>query len=168
MKLRGRPAELNRGRRRWKRLCARGSNRRPSRGRSASPLDSMRTVAHAIAAASQLLPGVAAPDGQSDPRWQAIIRVAEFASSNPDEVWQFAALWGSHSDPDIRAAVATCIVEHLLEADFSSTFPRVAALARANSNFALTVRLCWEFGEARLPQNARALADLKNELKHAV
>ena len=149
-------------------MCARSPCPTWSSGPSTSPLDSMWTVAHAIAAASQLLPGVAAPDRQTDPRWQAIIRVAEFASSNPDEVWQFAALWGSHSDPDIRAAVATCIVEHLLEADFSSTFPRVAALARANSNFALTVRLCWEFGEARLPQNASALAELKKELKHAV
>ena len=149
-------------------MCARGSNPALLCGRSASPLDSMWTVTNAIAAASRLLPGVAAPDGQTDPRWQAIIRVAEFATSNPDEVWEFAARWGSHSDPDIRAAVATCIVEHLLEADFSSTFPKVAALARANSNFSLTVRVCWEFGEAKFPQNARALAELKKELKHAV
>jgi hypothetical protein len=118
------------------------------------------TVQDAIAKAERLLPGHAAPEGTTDPRWQAIIAVGEFVETEPDAVWPFVARWGSHEDDDLRAAVATCLLEHLLEYHFDRLFPRVASLARANKLFADTVARCWEFGEAREQRNRTRLKEL--------
>jgi hypothetical protein len=52
------------------------------------------TIQKAIARAEALLPGIAAPDGEIDPRWQAIIDVGEFIESDPAEVWAFIIKWG--------------------------------------------------------------------------
>jgi hypothetical protein len=40
------------------------------------------TVADAIAHAETILPGTAAPDGEKDPRWQAIIAVGSIHHAN--------------------------------------------------------------------------------------
>ena len=114
--------------------------------------------------ANRILPGEAAPDGESDRRWQAFIAVAEHLESNPEPVWEFAAKWGVHPDQDLQSGIATCILEHLLEHHFDLIFPRVADLARANANFAKTLRLCWPFGRAQEPRNAAALQALLSEL----
>jgi len=63
------------------------------------------TVEDAIAAAESILPGHAAPDGEIDPRWQAIIAVSEFIETQPETVWLFARKWGGHADEDLRAAI---------------------------------------------------------------
>ena len=47
------------------------------------------SVQQAIIAAEKLLPGIPAPDDDEDPRWQAIIAVAEYCETNPEEVWAF-------------------------------------------------------------------------------
>jgi hypothetical protein len=107
-----------------------------------------------VARAEKLLPGKAAPNGQ-DPRWQAIIDVSEFIPTHPDEVWSFASRWGCADDDDLRDAIATCVLEHLLEHHFESMFPRVEELARSNSNFALTFRGCSKFGQSELPENSK-------------
>jgi hypothetical protein len=122
------------------------------------------SVADAIARANDLLPGVAAADGETDPRWQAIIAVGEFVESNPDEVWEFAARWGVHPDDDLQAAIATCVLEHLLEHHFDHVFPRAEQLARENGNFAETLRQCWRFGQATHPANGARLEKLRSEL----
>jgi hypothetical protein len=44
------------------------------------------TVQQAIAQAAALLPGSAAPEGEIDPRWQAIIAVGEFIENDPEPV----------------------------------------------------------------------------------
>ena len=72
------------------------------------------TVQEAIRAADAVLPGRAAPEGAEDPRWQAIIAVGRFLESEPDAVWQFIQRWGVHADDDLRMAIATCLLEHLL------------------------------------------------------
>jgi hypothetical protein len=91
------------------------------------------TLQDALAAAEQLLPGRSAPDGAEDPRWQAIIEVAMFAEHEPEAIWPFVLKWGSHEDEDVRAAVAICLLEHLLEYHFDSIFPRVESGARSNA-----------------------------------
>lgn len=65
------------------------------------------TVAEAIAAAEPILPGRAAPDDQRDPRWQAIIAVAEFLPTEPDAVWAWVARCGCSDDADLRIAIAS-------------------------------------------------------------
>ena len=80
------------------------------------------TVEQAIEEAERVLPGVVAPDGELDPRWQVIIRVAEFIDSDPEAVWAFAAKWGQSEDDDLRMAISKCVLEHLLEYHFDLFF----------------------------------------------
>lgn len=127
----------------------------------------MVSVAQAVARAEAILPGCAAPDGQSDPRWQAIIAVAERMGEDIDAVWSFAARWGISDDPDLRAAIATCVVEHLLDENFERIFPLVARLAKEDRNFAKTVKLCWTPDGNAKPQHLAAFNALLEELRHA-
>jgi len=122
------------------------------------------TVHAAIIAAEQLLPGEPAPDGEADLRWQAIIEVADHIESDPDAVWQFAARWGTHQQDDLRMAIATVVLEHLLEYHFDLIFPRVETLARRDPNFADTFSSCWKFGQSKLPANAAEFDRLKGEI----
>lgn len=119
------------------------------------------TVHDALAHAERLLPGVAAPHGAPDARWQAIIAIGEFVEREPDAVWQFVRRWGADDDPDVRAAIATGLLEHLLEHHVGTFLPRVEAEARSNAAFADTVRRCWAFGQAETPVNHARLARLR-------
>ena len=123
------------------------------------------TVHEAIAAAERILPGHAAPDGVEDPRWQAVIEVGNFVSEEPEAVWPFVLRWGSHGDDDLRAAIATCLLEHLLEHHFDLIFPRVEAVAKSNVFFAKTTAQCWKFGRAKEPVRAERFDRLWAELR---
>src|SRR5207237_3914174 len=83
----------------------------------------------------------------------------------PETVWKFIAKWGRHRDPDLRAAVATCLLEHLLEHHFEKYIDRVEELAIRDTNFADTVCTCWEFGRTELPNNMKRLRALKRKLR---
>jgi hypothetical protein len=122
-------------------------------------------VRRAIARAQSILPGRPAPDGQLDPRWQAIIRVGAFIESHPEPVWEFARRWAKHAQADLRAAIATCLLEHLLEHHFESLFPRIRREALASVRFADTLTACWPFGVAALPRNIARVERLKRELR---
>ena len=123
------------------------------------------TVAEAIAKAEELLPGRAAPDGEVDLRWQAIITVGEFIEREPEAIWPFVLRWGSHEDEDLRTAIATCLLEHLLEYHFDRMFPRLETAARSNVNFAKTIRQCWKFGQTKDPERAARFDRLRSELR---
>lgn len=125
----------------------------------------MFTVHDAIAEAENILSGTPAPDPDDDPRWQAIIRVAEFVESDPEPLWQFARRWSSSPDEDLRDAIAACLLEHLLQFHFVTMFPRVVAAARADAAFADTFLRCWPFGQAEEPGNAARFDALKVELQ---
>jgi hypothetical protein len=124
-------------------------------------------VNEAIAQAEAILPGVAAPEDEKDPRWQAIIAVGEFIGDQPEAVWPFVERWGAYPDDDLQAAIGTCLMEHLLEYHFDLVFPRMERLARSNPDFAHVVDWCWTFGEAERPENAARLQELKAELRIA-
>lgn len=118
-------------------------------------------VNEAIARAEAILPGREAAEGERDPRWQAVIAVGEHVESDPEPVWTFVERWGTHPDDDLRSAIATCILEHLLEYHFDLIFPRMEQLAKSNPVFARTVANCWLFGQSELPENAARLHDLR-------
>jgi len=122
------------------------------------------TVEEAIVAAESILPGHAAPEGAIDPRWQAIIAVADFIEAEPEQVWTFILRWGSSPDADLRMAVATCLLEHLLEYHFDQFISRVEDKADREPLFADTVTHCWKFGLAEEPTRAGRLERLKNRL----
>lgn len=97
-----------------------------------------------------------------DTRWQAAIALAAQGHCElaPWVIWPLVTKWGRSSDPDVRAAIATCVLEHILEYHFDEYFPQVAELARTDANFADTVRMCWKLGQAALPENAARFDDL--------
>ena len=115
------------------------------------------TAEEAITAAESILPGQAAPDGEIDIRWQAIIAVAEFIKTEPETVWLFARKWGGHSDDDLRMAISICLLEHLLEYHFDAFIARVEDTANADRLFADMVRSCWKFGQSEEPGRAARL-----------
>jgi hypothetical protein len=123
------------------------------------------TVQEAIIAAERLLPGRAAPEGEEDARWQAIIVIGRFIEDEPEAVWPFVLRWGSHEDEDTRTAIATCLLEHLLEYHFDLIFPRVEAAARSNVWFAKTTAQCWKFGQAKDPERAERFDQLCAEIR---
>ena len=122
-------------------------------------------VHEAIEAAERVLPGEPAPEGEQDARWQAIIGVAEFIETAPDEVWAFVQRWGSHRNEDLRAAIATCLLEHLLDAHFDRLFPETEKLALQNPLFADTFMQCWKFGDVELPENEARFDALRTKLR---
>jgi hypothetical protein len=128
----------------------------------AFPLGSLMSVFEAIRDAEAILPGTPAPDGAEDPRWQAIIAISEYIKTDPDEVWPFIARWGTSTQGDLRDAIATCLLEHVLEHHFERIFPRVQRLAEADPTFADTFRRCWKFGQSQLPENARRFDALRS------
>lgn len=103
--------------------------------------------------------GLASPD--EDTHWQAAIALGEFSETDPETIWPLVEKWGSCPDEDTRDAIATCVLEHILEANFEPFFSRVAQLIQqGNFNFAETFLGCWKFGEAKLPCNSEKFDQL--------
>jgi len=73
-------------------------------------------------------------------------------------------LWGANQDADLRAAIATCLLEHLLEHHFELIFPRVERRVSVDKLFADTFTRCAKFGQSDLPENARRFDALKAAL----
>ncbi len=125
-------------------------------------------IAEAIRQADALLPGAPTDEGQ-DPRWQAIIAVSEYIWSGPEEaveaVWGFTRRWGAHPQQDLRTAIATCLLEHLLEYHFTAFFPRVEELALTAPLFGDTFERCWQLGQALKPGNAERYIALAERLE---
>ena len=97
-------------------------------------------------------------------RWQAAIALGELAQSAPDRIWALVLKHGSRRHADVRMAIATCVLEHILEYHFDAFFPIVADATRRNQWFRDTFRSCWRMGQADVPRNARRWRGLKREL----
>jgi hypothetical protein len=120
-------------------------------------------VGDAIKSAEELLPGHAAPEGKSDPRWQAIMKIEDFVEEEPDTIWSFIVRGGNSTDKDLRTAVATLLLEHLLEYHFDRYFPQVEEAAQNDVLFADTFLRCWKLGQAAGAGNAELFEALKAE-----
>jgi hypothetical protein len=115
---------------------------------------SPRELKNAIRRAERILPGKPAPEGENDPRWQAIMRIEDFVETQPEGVWAFTRRWGKHPNPDLRSGIATLLLEHLLEYHFDLIFPRVEGEVRTSKRFKDTLKRCWKLGQAKNPRNA--------------
>jgi len=123
-------------------------------------------VHYAIQAAEALLPGRPAPDGENDPRWQAIIKIGNFVESEPEVIWPFVLKWGSlPNEEDLSNAIATLLLEHLLDYHFDLIFPRVESAARSNISFASTFTRSWKLGQATEPTRAEKFDKLLSEIR---
>ena len=123
------------------------------------------TVWEAIEQAERILPGQAAPEGEMDPRWQAIIGIEEFMPEEPDAIWPFICRWGRHMDEDLRMAIATCLLEHLLQYHFDKFFPKVEEETRASLLFADTFSRCFKFDQSKEPGNSERFDRLQEECR---
>jgi hypothetical protein len=141
-------------------------------------LNSMRSVSpeyrdpdsgvwDAIQSAEQLMALKPAPDGENDPRWQAIIAIGEFLPSSPEPIWQFIRRWGLGNDDDLQSAIATCLLEHLLDQHFDAYFDRVETMARAHRPFAAIFLRCGKGGQSLDQLNEPRFDALTRELRGA-
>jgi len=84
--------------------------------------------------------------------------LGEYAESHPEAIWPLVVKWGSARIEDIRSGIACCVLEHILEYQFSPFFGRAKAIIeRGNGRFADTLSRCWNFGQAERPENAQNL-----------
>jgi hypothetical protein len=118
---------------------------------------SASTVRRLIASADRLLPGVPAPKGETDDRWQAIMRVEDHVELYPELIWKFVLKWGRHPQEDLRDAIAVLLVEHLLEHHFNLIYPRLCEEVGKSKRFADMVGRCYWLGEGAWAANARKL-----------
>jgi hypothetical protein len=92
-------------------------------------------------------------DPDNDCRWQAMIVIGEFIADNPEGVWDVICEFGVSEDDDMRAAVSTILLEHLLEHDFARYFPSVKERVESGARLlADTLRNCWIFGVEPVPE----------------
>lgn len=124
-------------------------------------------VDKAIAKANALVPGTPVDSGP-DPRWQAIIEIGEYVESDPAPVWGFICKWGADPQDDLRDAIATCLLEHILEHHFATYFPLLEGLVSQTPGFADTFLRCWPFGESEAPDNAKRWQALESQLRNSL
>ncbi len=74
---------------------------------------------------------------------------------------------GKHAQSDLRMAVATCLVEHLLEHHFELLFPRVRRAALESPRFAKTLGSCWCFGDAKVQKDSARIKRLQSQLRRS-
>jgi len=103
--------------------------------------------------------------GEENRVWQAAVRLGHFVEVAPNEVWSLVTKWGDSDNAEVRMALATCVLEHLLEHHFDSYFPLVEDLALTNSRFADTFSSCWQFGQSDAPENAARMDSLNARIR---
>jgi hypothetical protein len=130
--------------------------------RALQTVERQPSVKEAIRAANHVLPG--SPRENAPARWQAVMAVGEHVKPAPEAVWQFVARWGKHPLEDVRDAIATLLLEHLLEHHFALIFPRVEQAAHQNPLFADMFCRCWKFGQSTSPAKARKFDRLQRQL----
>lgn len=88
-------------------------------------------------------------------RWAAAEAAGALVTSRPRAVWNLVLAHGASPIEDVRAAVATCMLEHLLEEHFNEYFsPLEQEVRSGNLLLGDTLRRCWKMGQAELPENS--------------
>jgi hypothetical protein len=86
-------------------------------------------------------------DSDHDCRWQAAIVVGHFIPDRPDSVWRVIVRYGKSAEPDLAAALATALLEHLLDRHGSRYLRRLKPLVAApGSPYRDLVRMTWRSG----------------------
>jgi hypothetical protein len=97
-------------------------------------------------------------------RWQSQVLLRKFTQSHPQKLWPSVMKWGSVSSNDIRACVACCLLEHILEHHFSEYFPKIeSAIKCGNKRLLSTLKICDKIGQTEAPENARRFDKLLAE-----
>jgi len=72
-------------------------------------------------------------------RWSAAEAGGRLLASRSRAVWNLVVTHGVSANEDVRAAVATCMLEHLLEERFDEFFPLLEAEIRSGKSFWATL-----------------------------
>jgi hypothetical protein len=97
-------------------------------------------------------------DLDNDCRWQAAIVVGHFITDRPESVWRIIVRHGKSSDTDLAAALATVLLEHLLDRHPSRFLRRLRRLVAApRSPYRDLVQRTWQSGAC---ERARLLIPL--------
>lgn len=119
------------------------------------------SVSEAIEQADAVLRTATQVDDGLDPRWQALIALAGHIEDSPIAVWEFARQWGKSEDEDLRAAIATLLLEHLLEYHFEALFAAVEVEVATSIPFADCFSRTWPLGQTDWPGNRERFDMLK-------
>jgi len=99
--------------------------------------------------------------------WEAAIGLEELIDSHPLEVWSIAKEYGSIKTRERQEAVATCILEHLLEKKFELIFPLLTKeVTTGNKTLGLTFLMCWKFGQSKSSSNSKKWDRLVKYVQH--
>ncbi len=102
----------------------------------------------------------------NDGIWQEAILLSENIQTNYQAVLAATMTAVSEANhPDTFAALSTCLLEHILQHDFSA-FDSLEAAVRGGDNKALySLSLCAKFGASTDPQNSSRWDALRNEYR---
>ena len=88
-------------------------------------------------------------------RWKSAIALGEYCKSDPKNVWPLIVKYGSSRKTDTRTAIATCVLEHILEYHFDPYFGESLKIVRGGDiRFGRTLAICWKFGQALKKNNS--------------
>ncbi len=73
--------------------------------------------------------------------------------------------WGRSLDADLRSAIATCLLEHLLEHHFALIFPRIERAVLESREFADCFSRTWPYGQTEVPANRARFDALKASIR---
>jgi hypothetical protein len=109
-------------------------------------------------------------DGEpSDAIWQASVALSdELFRADQDINGRISFVFeetvsaiSAATNPDTFSALATCLLEHLLEVRFSFMDRIERDIRNGNDKLLYALTICSKFGEAKLPQNAERLLALE-------
>jgi hypothetical protein len=107
--------------------------------------------------------------GDEKARWDGAEILGEFAETAPELAWPVVVCFGSSDDPDVRAAIATCVLEHIFEYHFERYFPEAERIVSAgDTRFADTVASCWAFGQTEFPANRARFDALRARITQTI
>jgi len=102
------------------------------------------------------LADVLIPDRSENIRW-GILTIAlspKLRDWDCSDLWPLVVKWGSVRNTDIRIGVGVCVLEHILEQNFTEYFGRAQHLIETgNHRFGYTLAYAGRLGQAKEPQN---------------
>ena len=91
----------------------------------------------------------------TDKIWQESIALNENISDSPNEVWQtIVEALDLTKNGDTIAAIATCLLEHLLEQDFTWFGSVAERVQRGDDKLLYALSVCSKFGESTKAENS--------------